>query len=122
MKQVLFVAVLSAVMAAGAADNTITNVPLRCMRYETGTEFRYDCWKPDVPAGAELGVYMMLEYGLSRSIEALGPLMAKGDIPWGIVIGMGAGRDWNPEGTACRGMRCEEFDQVGTEFPNAIVE
>jgi len=122
MKQVLFAAVLSAVMAAGAAENAITNASLRCTRYEPGTEFRYDCWKPDAPAGAELGVYMMLEYGLSRSIEALGPLMAKGEIPWGIVIGMGAGRDWNPEGTAHCGMRCEEFDQVGTEFPNAIIE
>ena len=105
-----------------AADVLLTNVTVTCAVHEPGTVFKYACWRPDGLKDGEGALYFFLEHGADAAIRALKPLMAEGAIPPGICVLTWPGRIPAPQGAVDRWMRATEYDQPGTEFPNAIVD
>lgn len=110
-----------------ATETFVTNATLVCSRYEPGTVFNYQCWAAAGLKDGESAVYVFLERRMDSSVPTLRKLMASGLIPPGIAIFSYPGRlEWSkedvPKEMRCRGMRCEEYDQIGTEFPSALIE
>ncbi len=115
------VALLASVSAFGA-ELWVSNAVVTCRRYEPGTRFDYRCWTPDGLADGEGAVYVFLEYSAERAVATLKPMMADGRIPPGLCVFTWPGKMFAADGGTDRWMRAEEYDQPGTEFPNALIE
>ena len=108
---------------AMTASGAVFEEELTCVRYEPGTTFPFRCWAADGLKDGEGALYVFLEYDAEKARQTLVPMMDDGRIPRGLCVCISSGtRKAGREGAADRRMRAEEFDQPGTEFPNALVE
>jgi len=92
--------------------------------FEPGTRFGYSIHIPRHASGnTELALYVLLECGIKDISPILESFIDEDIMPAGMFLSLGAGTlRATQSGGANRGMRAEEFDQYGREFPDFLVE
>jgi len=118
--------VLLAVQAWALPSTLVKNVEIFGKKYHPGSSFKYSAWAPE-GLKENAAVYVLLEQTLNPKLgldDEMERMMSSGEIPPGLVI------YWPMAGTLpatlprgnYRLMRATELDQIGTEFPNFLVE
>ena len=117
---------LSAAMAWGGEAKSLDGTYVG-QKYEPGTTFTYHVYIPkqyDPSQGAALFFGFDGLYALHRDV--MEKLIDEGAMPVCVCVGLDAGWLYPPEGAAPeakrRFMRGLEYDQIGPEFPNFVVE
>ena len=92
--------------------------------FEPGTKFRYAIYLPRQASGKrELALYVLLEYDSKEISPILEGFIEEGIMPAGMFLFVNPGTlPASRKGGISRGMRAEEFDQSGREFPNFLVD
>jgi len=95
-----------------------------CASYEPGTRFEFECWAPDGLGDGEGALYVFMEYGAQTGLTVLQNLMERGEIPPGLCLFLTPGRQPVGEDLSAKSyyLRAEEYDQPGSEYPNALAE
>jgi len=99
------------------------NRSLTGKKYEPGTVFNYHIYITQGTPPKDAALYVLLEYDPWQLTPILERFVKEGLMPPGMFLYLGAGTlPASLSGGTHRGMRAEELDQVGIEFPNLLVE
>lgn len=100
--------------------------PNRCLtgnRFEPGSVFNYSVYITVGAPKTDAALYVLLEYDPKTLTPVLEHFVKEGLMPPGMFLYLNAGTlPATLPGGCGRGMRAEEFDQIGPEFPNLLVE
>ena len=106
------------------SEKTFRDCRIVGKNYERGSAFVFDVHAANSPVAAEpSALYVLLERKIDVFVPMLTGFMEEGLIPWGLIIFCPCG--WlNPSlpGGTPRRMRAEEFDQLGSEFSDFLIE